>query len=823
MKKINRKKQFISSILAVLFFLSVSQLLASQENKDFSINGYMPEQINVKTLTQTFCKGYDFSIYNGKIWSKSPEKTEWSLFLGTGLPFCKTDERLAGHLWFESPAAVTEIAADGDCIFVFDDNGKIYKLLTDFSTVDKPFEWLDTFGWPTKLTLTKDEKFQKARVWGTGIRRKDILYYTDSFGNDHHFGTMGLETLYFLTENGQEIRFTDSGLPASFSKTILGPERGAFIAENMSVSGSTLFLINDAGEMYTRLIDYDTMGCDPMFFKYTYSPKKEKLTGKKYRSNYTPWALPNEDWKKQPEIPLKDKAKLARYISISQNGKGNSARSLRVAGLSAEGKTGFYIKQIDDEKWEFKEAELFISENDYLKYANSADYKNEEIKKSIRGKKHEFAYSGYVYKNNKKLESLECTITDFPLTTEGSCNLEITDTETGESKSILLYPLELWTFITQKDPGFDGTSRNYFVTPSFNPEILRSKNGEFGTVLSDIFIGTNLQLYSFSASATTDYIDISGKDSSEYRFFLTAEPIDISPDEYKANLLFSHPLIETSISESSLYLDESKNYSIVDVPEIYEVINANKNLLKLLKKDSEEFQAYSANATKTRWGYNFLDLLTSITFLNKVDFPKIKTITMYGNDIMKNNAVSFQSMAEYRMFVYPFVIKLIQKRIEIYEDFLQEISKSTSPKINPYLRKNYNEYFNDAGIPEKLNGKSDLILDNKVEIERIKKVPMYPALKLNSGNNSILVELPDFVNAFFDYKQKNTELKCNAEFRIVKKEIEKNKKSILEKALKKEGTFEFSGNTIIVCTNEGKILFSGEISSSNKDSKPNDI
>ena len=52
-----------------------------------------------------------------------------------------------------------------------------------------------------------------------GARRKDVLWHEDIFKNQHHYGTMGLETIYFLTEKGNEIRFTDSGLPADLSKS----------------------------------------------------------------------------------------------------------------------------------------------------------------------------------------------------------------------------------------------------------------------------------------------------------------------------------------------------------------------------------------------------------------------------------------------------------------------------------------------------------------------------------------------------------------------------------------------------------------------------
>ena len=246
-------KSFVKKTVSFLGILTLVQTqgIFSQENKELSINGFMPPQIFVSTQTQAFLTGHQFTIYNGRIWAKEDGQTQWALFLGTGLPFFSRGERLSGHEWFETPKEIVEIAADGDTIFAFDSENHMYRCYTQTATVDKPFEWHDDFGWPKRIQLIKDENFKKARAWGIGVRRRDILWYTDIFGHDHHYGTMGLETIYMLSENGQEIRFTDSGLPCSFSKTILGPERGSFVAENMSVSGSTLFLINNAGEMYT--------------------------------------------------------------------------------------------------------------------------------------------------------------------------------------------------------------------------------------------------------------------------------------------------------------------------------------------------------------------------------------------------------------------------------------------------------------------------------------------------------------------------------------------------------------------------------------------
>ena len=813
-------KSFVKKTVSFLGILTLVQTqgIFSQENKELSINGFMPPQIFVSTQTQAFLTGHQFTIYNGRIWSKEDGQTQWSLFLGTGLPFFPRGERLSGHEWFETPKEIVEIAADGDTIFAFDSENHMYRCYTQTATVDKPFEWHDDFGWPKRIQLIKDENFKKARAWGIGVRRRDILWYTDIFGHDHHYGTMGLETIYMLSENGQEIRFTDSGLPCSFSKTILGPERGSFIAENMSVSGSTLFLINNAGEMYTRLIDFDTMGCDPMFFKYSYNPPEQKYSGTDYRSNYTLWGLPNEEWKKQPQIPLHGKAKLSKFISISQNGRGNSARSLKVAGLSDDGQPGFYQKQIDEENWTFVRAAMEIPETSYL--TNVAQ----------TGKKHEFSYKGSIYKNSKKIEGISCAIEDFTLTSEGSCNLILKDDFSGESVSILLYPLELWTFLMQKDPGFDGTPRNYFVTPSFDSATLNTENPAFTKILQEIFSGTSLNLYSFSASATTSYVHLTGRESGEYEIFLTAEPSVMAPQEFKTKFHLTAPLLENSIENQQLILDCQKKYTILDAPQISRVIMGNKKQIEQLSADVKDLKGYSSNSTKARWGYSLVELITTITFLNKIDFPKIKTVTMYGSDIMKTNAATFRSMAEYRTFIYPFAVSLLEKRIEVYQNFLKELSETPKSLPNQMICNSFTDYFEKVGISKKTKGTSEVLL-MQAALEIDENLPLYGGMQLIFSDEeqnetgyssfSILVEFPEFIDAYFKGRKTNS-LSCRAVFKKLSQNNLNNQNSnnadkknkaefFFEKHLKKNGKLILENDEIKILTAKGKILFVGKL------------
>ena len=74
--------------------------------------------------------------------------------------------------------------------------------------------WLDRQGWPGEEQLYLDQRTSKKLAWAFGKRNAHVLYYEDRFGNQHHNGTMEIATTYVLLEDGQEICYADTGLPA---------------------------------------------------------------------------------------------------------------------------------------------------------------------------------------------------------------------------------------------------------------------------------------------------------------------------------------------------------------------------------------------------------------------------------------------------------------------------------------------------------------------------------------------------------------------------------------------------------------------------------
>jgi hypothetical protein len=785
-----------------------------------SVNGILPENILIKTLSQTFCKGYQFCLFEGKIMVKRGKAKNWKLFIRTGLPF--SDKQRKDSSWFASPSSIREIAADDDTLLAFDDQGRMYECPLQGCLLSRQYEWSNGFGWPQKDILMQNKLVEGKRGWAAGIRRASIEWYTDRFGNEHHWGTMGLATVYFLTTQGQEIRFTDSGLPADFSRTIMGPERGRFIAENISASGSTLFLIDKGGAMYTRLIDFDTMGCDPMFFKYTYIPKKQTYKGSDYRSNFTKWGLPNEDWARQSDIPLKGRARLTKYISIFQNGKGNNARVLRVAGISSDGRTGYYEKSLTNQTWAFIESPLVLPEDSFLPLADSGT-------KAPRGPAAEYSYKGIVLKDGQILKNITCTINDMTLTSEGSCHLNISNGV--HTQTFYLYLVEMWTYMKRYNPVFDNMPKSFFVTPEFNEEQLTSSDKSFSMLLTALFGNRNLELFSFTATASGKYLSftLDGKDTI-YTLFLSSvadkkkEETEQNAADYEKTLLIFNPT-KGLPNEKELMIDTKKMYIKADIPELNKTAYANSQYISIIRGEMETYKQNAVATDISRWGYNAADFLAAITLLNQIDIPKIKTITSFGDRLMNMNAENYQLMAAYTTFTYPHAVKFAQNRMDKCNKLIEDISRYGAATVPATFRNDVYGYYNLIGIQQQTEGKGTF--ENKkykAELKRIDDAREQPVLLLliytKSYIQTAVVEFND-LPAATEQLNIHPDFSASVTIRMMPdNRIFMNKQTIINSFDSIEGEFKKNKSGISLFTKQGtksKLIFRQDYTNSNQE------
>lgn len=614
-----------------------SPLFLEERNSEENINGFFPNSIFIKTQTQTFSFEYDFLLNDGKIfYKKRGESSEhWKLFQKTGLPFSAKNK-------FESPKKIVEIAADADVLYAFSDEGKLFRVYTKKITHYTPFEWIDYFGWPEKIPLYQNSSVKNKKNWTIGSSRKDVLFYEDALGNQHHYGPLGVETITFLCEDGQTLRYCDPACPSDFSHTFKSPENGNFIAENLQESASTFFIISKNGKMYTRLVDYNTVGSNPMLYDYSYDEIYSDLEGSNPSSNTTIWSLPNEDWKIQPELPLGSKG--TKFITIIQTGNGNSERELRIAALSTEGKTGFYHKKIYDLEWNFTEADLILPKSSF--FTEEKNQQSDILQK----------YSGNLWKNGKKIENSDCSIENFHFS-EGPFTVNFYNSDF----KVNFYFSEIWTLFLRLKPGFEEEPIRYFGTAEFSKnDFANCKNKE----IKLLFGNSNRKIHNFYIEAFSTYLKISFSDKKNlWEIYLT-----------KDGIVKENPEIDRIFIQKNIQIGEK----IQNQKEFYKTQNEFFKAENKINKDKKKKSAQLNALINTKKGNRskFVELFSE----------KAAIFLQYSGEICRINKKFYKE--NYNLS------KKFTKYLEEYNAFKKENPDFECLKAIKYFVKNQKEFEN---------------------------------------------------------------------------------------------------------------------------------
>ncbi|MHB9295721.1 hypothetical protein PilKf_01469 [Pillotina sp. SPG140] len=656
------------------------------------INGVFPEAVYIKTRTQTFNSYHYYILRDGLIWYKSidtgKEPAEWTLFQKTGLP------HNSWKLGFNKPKRIVELSADADELVALSDRGGFYRFCFDKSIARKSGVWLDRQGWPAEEQLFLDRRTSKNIAWALGKRNSHVLYYEDTFGNQHHNGTMEIATTYMLLEDGQEICYADTGLISDFSRNYIGPERGAFKAVSLSASASTMFVINEAGEMYTRLADFDTIGCDPMWFKYTYVPYKSDLPGDNYFSNLNEWGLPAEDWRLQPRIPLTGKAAITRHITILQNGQGNGARELRVAGRNGEGESGYWSKAIFADSWEFKTAPLYFSGDAILEAPVSGNPPGE------RGPALDKNYTGYQWTGGQKENDWEYEIPNFNIL-EGACDFRVT--RQGETCTLKLHPVEMWTYLKRDYlPGRTGSPKLFLVTLEIPEGAFENLSDDFVRELEEKYAENDRKPFQYTIAASNHYIFMRESANTDSVLFLTDGILsntyhDFQPIRHVEN----YAEIQRYYSPD-LMIDPD---SPLTIESLAGKIALNKTLVDELKYKIRTLNWAKLTAFKFNIGYIPASYVARITPLRFIDVPKIRTITSFGEKIVLANSTYTNRISELRAWVYQKIIDLLELRIACYTDMAKQLESGENfVPLPPWYSEHISDYWDIAELPRQIEG-----------------------------------------------------------------------------------------------------------------------
>ncbi|MDR2517583.1 MAG: hypothetical protein LBC88_09430 [Spirochaetaceae bacterium] len=691
-----------------LFFFCTTSCVVTEKNvlsrrappediKDFSrtedINGIFPRAVYIKTRTQTFNSYHYYILYEGRIWYKSidPDRhpRTWTLFAGTGLP------HRAGAGNFAGTGSVAELSADADELAALSPAGAFYRYCFDWSIAHRSGVWLDRQGWPGEEQLHLDERTRKNRSWALGKRNSHVLYYEDPFANQHHNGTMEIATTYMLLDDGQEICYADTGLPADFSRNFAGPERGAFRAAALSASASTIFVINSAGEMYTRLADFDVTGSDPMFFKYTYVPYRSGTPGTGYFSNLTAWGLPPEDWRPAPAIPLAGKAAITRHITILQNGQGNGAREMRVAGRDEAGETGYWTKAIFDDAWLFVRVPLFFDESAILVRAGDG------VRRGERGASLDKEYAGFRWTGGERETKTEYRILNFNIL-EGDCDLRIS--RGGEECTVKLYPVEMWTYLKRDYlPGRTGAPKMFWVTLVVPDNALDGLSEDFARDLSR-YTKNSRALFHYTIMAGNHYLLLRSSRGSNSVLFLTDGTVsDRYPDLKRTWYAENFEEVPRYYADELLVRAEMP----VTREELLWKIEGNRIFLDELQRRIRlekwaRFVAFQFNA-----GYLPVHYVAMITPLRFLDVPKIRTITRFGKRIVLENSAYIDAVSDARIRICRRIIELLGVRILCYREMERKLAAAEGAAeitLPAWYADSVSAWWDIAGLPRRVRG-----------------------------------------------------------------------------------------------------------------------
>jgi hypothetical protein len=315
----------------------------------------LPADVFIKTPQRSFSYENLYALSQGELWVKpnprqAPGPETWSLFEGTGVPFGKKAAS------FRAGDSLVAFATEGLMVVAVSNRGRFYVWQP---TLFEPTTWQEKVGSPLPgaLMLPADRDWTFSMSVQTAPKKRrtpmhDIdAFYEDGVGNRVEFGFTA--TVYVLDPDGQRIRYWDTGLPPAFYKAFATPERGRFVAERLSAAGSTLFVVDREGRMYTRMMDYEMNGACPGL-RYTFERKKQGKADEILPMFEVERVLPLDGWRAQEPIPLDASAELTTRISIHLTGQGNAARELRVQGRNAQGAYGYWWKPIFDPTWRFQ-------------------------------------------------------------------------------------------------------------------------------------------------------------------------------------------------------------------------------------------------------------------------------------------------------------------------------------------------------------------------------------------------------------------------------------------------------------------------------------
>lgn len=544
----------------------------------------LPEHVYLRSAQRGLAWENEYALLDGKLWIKpnsdtSAGKGGWQLFDGTGVPHGGDAKS------FLPTHRLVEFATDGTMILAVSNTGRFYNWQP---TLSAHTVWMDKLGTPFAQELLAP----KRRAWSFSFSvdvapekrltpMHDIVsYYQDADGNKIQFGFTA--TLFVLDPDGQRIRFWDTGLPASFHKAFSTPERGRFIAANLSAAASTIFVIDAGGRMFTKMHDYEMFAACPGL-RYTYRHARRTRGDDEILSLFAAErTLPLPDWREQPPIVLEGSAGITTAITILQTGKGNAARELRVQGRDQDSQYGYFFKPIFGSDWSFKVTGERFADDARIAHLGGAP---------VLGKLQDKTYSGKVEREPGVGRGLDVELVDFYYY-DTPARLRV---HLGPKQfEMTFHTADAWTPSVQQKyhpelvGSVVGEPKLLMGTLEIPKDVLESKDPEIKAAVDLYFRAYDLVTFAFEVSANDRQVTIRTRgiqrESTGYADYKLRTPL-------KMDLKNAQPVEGIEVSDGFTYLATLPGLQLLDLDSlgkndagrIEETIGRNQSMLKQIR------------------------------------------------------------------------------------------------------------------------------------------------------------------------------------------------------------------------------------------------
>lgn len=412
----------------------------------------LPRVLDIATPTQAATLFGEYALAEGLLYVRKTPDAEWTLFDGVGLPNAN------GVVLPEVTGRLTRVFGDGNVLVVVDEADRVFRFDAGLYIVDTTpalYAWRSAWG-SGVLKLRRD---LRAVSYG----RRSILnigYVEDRFGHRmlgsnpsslvslfHDNGFSGLTHLYGLSSDGRRLFFADDGLTGAFSYEFDLPTAEDFEGVALASSGSTVVVLDTRGRLWSKFLDFDWYGSNPMMFEYGYveqgtPPRDDQLEG------FGRVHIPLPTWRQLPAPPLDGQASVSVEMDMVTTGKGNTARALRIRGRDARGACGLHVLDVAADAWSFREtgicpAAAFTPVTVAPKALRTATLRGDLLVGHAR---------------------MHAVLTGYSLS-DSPVRLELQDPATGKvTFRGALHLVPAWSPLEIQDPGRDGRYKLFHVT-----------------------------------------------------------------------------------------------------------------------------------------------------------------------------------------------------------------------------------------------------------------------------------------------------------------------------------------------------------------------